>query len=1297
LETCADCRAQVDGVAGDSFLKRMRQAVGANPAQLPSGPARANIPGDESVSNAASNSETPGTADAAWPPAATAKKDAQSLESLGLPPALAESTDYEVIKALGQGGMGIVYLARNRAMDRLEVLKVVSKALLDRPGARERFQQEIRAAARLLHPNIVAAHSVPHLGDLLVFAMEYVDGQDLAQVLKRRGPLPITNATFYAHQAALGLQHAHEKGMVHRDIKPGNLMLAIEGKKHVVKILDFGLAKATSEKAIDGALTKSGQMLGTPDYIAPEQALDAQKADIRADIYSLGCTLYFLLSGHAPFQGVNLMEILLAHHQTHAQPLNLARADVPAELAAIVAKMMAKDPAHRYQTPGEVAKALGPFFKAPAQTVPTAELPPPAPPSTLPTTSVVAAPIPVAAQPLFPIAAYVAPLDPLAGIPAMSGRPRNRTKPKRRRLLPTIAIGLLLLGFIGAAAMIFKFKTADGVVVVKVNVPNPEVLVDGNRMTVTWADGGKQAEIHLPRGSRKIELKKDGFKAFGETVSIENGGQELLAATLEPLPKPAIDRASAGRGPGDSSTALTPPLAIAPFDAAQAKAHQAAWAKHLGMPVETTNSVGAKMILIPPGEFLMGSTDEQVEAALKVAEEIAKDDRVKDFIQKGERPQHRVVITKPFLLGTTEVTIGQFKKFAAATRYQTEAEKANEIDTYLRPGYAVTDDAPAAVVSWNDAVAFCNWLSELEKATYRLPTEAEWEYACRAGTTTQYSFGDDVNLLEQFAWNGKNAAGQSHPVGTKPANAFGLHDMHGNLWEWCQDFWDERWYEKSSLGDPTGPASGSGGVIRGGFWGHKAPYFRSALRHSITQSKRDRNGGFRVVRTIDAPAAASIPSVEPKKPAKRSEKGPLDRRAILDVMPLPVRKTWNNASVIDLARDLRSAYQMNVFVDKKNLEEAGIELDGAGVTWKDARGSLELALKTMLGRGAGWTIRQDVLVITSKARCETDMELVGYKTGPAVTMKVTARPPAAPDPQKPNSRPRPPLPDFVNSVIQVHPSTWDQVGGYGNLKLGQGILLVWQSFQIQTEIERQFPGDLTRIELPATPAPNETEVDRALSTLVSLSPAGEPLDEVLQGLDKESGLQIVIKSTTLEEAGVALNTPCHLELDRVPLRTALAFLLEPFGLTYVVDGKAVLVTTTADAAATLTTSSYDLTKMIAAFCDADAIKACVTGLIYCSTWNDVGGNGILRFSPDDRQLVVTQSYQGTVGVRRLFALVDKAIADQPAVGAGAALNARAAGASATPGLPGSDPPPAAGRFSGNLHELGSETAKPERR
>ncbi len=151
--------------------------------------------------------------------------------------------------------------------------------------------------------------------------------------------------------------------MVHRDIKPHNLMLTPDGDRRIVKILDFGLAKVTREEKVDGGLTSEGQALGTPDYIAPEQIIDAPSADIRADIYSLGATLYFLLTGHPPFQADSLYDMYQAHMSRDAAPLNFVRPEVPAELAALVAKMMAKDPARRFQTPGEVAEALAPFFK----------------------------------------------------------------------------------------------------------------------------------------------------------------------------------------------------------------------------------------------------------------------------------------------------------------------------------------------------------------------------------------------------------------------------------------------------------------------------------------------------------------------------------------------------------------------------------------------------------------------------------------------------------------------------------------------------------------------------------------------------------------------------------------------------------------------------------------------------------------------------------------------------------------------------------------------------------------------
>jgi WD40 repeat protein len=281
-----------------------------------------------------------------------------------IPPELRDHPDYEVVRELGRGGMGVVYLARNKRMDRLEVLKVVNRQLLGSPDAAERFLREIRSAARLSHKNIVTAYAAPQAGELLLFAMEYVPGEDLADVVQARGPLPVVNACYYAHQVALGLQHAHEKGLVHRDIKPRNLILAREGKRHVVKILDFGLAKATREQEEKGHdLTGSGMMMGTPAYVAPEQARDAASADIRADIYSLGCTLYFLLAGRPPFQGKSVYDLINAHHLKEATPLRELRDDVPAEVAAVVTRMMAKEPAQRYQKPAEVAMALRPFGK----------------------------------------------------------------------------------------------------------------------------------------------------------------------------------------------------------------------------------------------------------------------------------------------------------------------------------------------------------------------------------------------------------------------------------------------------------------------------------------------------------------------------------------------------------------------------------------------------------------------------------------------------------------------------------------------------------------------------------------------------------------------------------------------------------------------------------------------------------------------------------------------------------------------------------------------------------------------
>jgi tRNA A-37 threonylcarbamoyl transferase component Bud32 len=214
----------------------------------------------------------------------------------GSPPLeLANHTDYQIVRELGVGGIGVVYLARNRLMARHEVLKVIGQHIVEQPGELDRFLREIRAVARLRHPNVVSAYSAFRCGTGLVFAMEYVEGLDLRRMVKAKGPMPIGHACYCIHQSALGLQHAHEEGMVHRDIKPANLMLSHHRNRPVIKVLDFGLSKAVSEqdaseltKGIPSLsmgfgehLTCTGAMLGTPDFIAPEQIVDSQRSDIR--------------------------------------------------------------------------------------------------------------------------------------------------------------------------------------------------------------------------------------------------------------------------------------------------------------------------------------------------------------------------------------------------------------------------------------------------------------------------------------------------------------------------------------------------------------------------------------------------------------------------------------------------------------------------------------------------------------------------------------------------------------------------------------------------------------------------------------------------------------------------------------------------------------------------------------------------------------------------------------------------------------------------------------------------------
>ncbi|QVL32680.1 serine/threonine protein kinase [Telmatocola sphagniphila] len=302
-----------------------------------------------------------------------------------LPPALLQQSKYTFLKKLGGGGMGVVWLAEHKLMKRKVAVKLIPPELIGNPAIRDRFLQEVISAGALEHPNVVRAYSAEKFGEYMLFEMEFVDGRDLGEIVKNKGPLSVPQSMNFIRQAAQALQYGMSKSLVHRDIKPGNLMLTRGG---TLKVADFGLAKFNREndRGGDRSLTGANEMMGTPDYMAPEQARNAKTADIRADIYSLGCTFFFLLTGKPPFEGASIADLIFKHWDDPRPDVSQLRNDVSSELSRFIQKMMAKSPAERPQTPKEVIDKLLELSKGSAvhQTLPaskksTAELKPTAP------------------------------------------------------------------------------------------------------------------------------------------------------------------------------------------------------------------------------------------------------------------------------------------------------------------------------------------------------------------------------------------------------------------------------------------------------------------------------------------------------------------------------------------------------------------------------------------------------------------------------------------------------------------------------------------------------------------------------------------------------------------------------------------------------------------------------------------------------------------------------------------------------------------------------------------------------
>lgn len=634
------------------------------------------------------------------------------LQPSARPGSIGRLAHYEILEVLGQGAFGTVYKATDEKLERVVAIKVMAPELAATSPARKRFLREARTAAAIRHENVVSIYAVEE-SPIPYLVMEYIPGETLQHRLDERGPLDVPDVLRLGRQIAEGLAAAHARELIHRDVKPGNILLETAHRDRV-KITDFGLARA----ADDASVTQSGTIAGTPMYMAPEQAC-GNHLDQRADLFSLGSVLYQMVSGRPPFRAPSTFAVLKRVAEDSPRPITEIIPETPSWLCAIISKLHAKDPNDRYQSAQEVADLL---------------------------------------------ANCEAHLKSGAGSQEFAFiRP---SQPQQKRSAPG------WWKWVAAAALLLP------VIALGVHFLTPESQ------------------------SKTSQTNK---------LPADESSQKSLPDVEEPRP-------------------ATISLAIAPFDADQARQLQERCARQLGVPVETMNSIGMKLMLIPPGKFAM--------------------------------PQDRqVTISKPFRIAAHETTMRQFRIFADETGFRTDAEKlgnglvkylakpaeSGPQFTWLHPDVARGSDHPVGQLSWRDAVAFCGWLSHKEGRTYRLPTDAEWQWACIAGTSTnKFFFGDDENQLADYAWYDVNSDDRSHPIGQKKPNAWGLFDLYGNICEYCVD-----WYEDLPNGDfvdPTGPDSGQFRATRGMGYFDEAGNLESARCRGAYPADASMNHfGFRVV------------------------------------------------------------------------------------------------------------------------------------------------------------------------------------------------------------------------------------------------------------------------------------------------------------------------------------------------------------------------------------------------------------------------------------------------------------------
>jgi serine/threonine protein kinase/Leucine-rich repeat (LRR) protein len=423
---------------------------------------------------------------------------------------------YTILDKIGAGGMGQVFKALHRRMDRIVAIKMLPTAMMKDAAAAARFEREVRAAAKLEHPNIVTAYDADQANGVHFLVMQFVDGQDLSALVKKNGPFPVAKAVNFVLQAARGLEFAHKKGVVHRDIKPANLLLDNEG---TVKILDMGLARIDQgDGEAQAELTGTGAVMGTVDYMSPEQAFNTHNADARADIYSLGCSLYYLIAGKAMYAGDSVMEKLLGHREKPIPSLRNVQPDISEQVQAVFSKMVAKKVEDRYQTMTEVLAALEQCSSGQSTFV--------------------------SGPPSQTVNLDNSALTFLKDIPAQTtfqAKASKKAAPSKsatgNKKFIYGAVGAAVLGLAILAGVIISLKSGDDNLIVEVNEPDAVVTISSEqgKVEVTRKTDKTPLSISVDPGKHRLRVEKDGFQFLTKDFMVEAEGKTTLRARMVPV------------------------------------------------------------------------------------------------------------------------------------------------------------------------------------------------------------------------------------------------------------------------------------------------------------------------------------------------------------------------------------------------------------------------------------------------------------------------------------------------------------------------------------------------------------------------------------------------------------------------------------------------------------------------------------------------------------------------------------------------------------------------------------------